>query len=315
MAYVVVDDIPITAHGKIDRAALPDPQPIESTPYREPQTDTEHLVAQLFAQLLSRDKVGADDSFFDLGGHSLLATKLVAAIRARCGVEIGIREIFEASTVARLAAAIDTAPAAQGDEAGLGRPALVAVPRSGNLPVSASQLRTWFAYRLDPGATGDNIPLSARLTGPCDTAALTAAISDVVARHDSLRTTFTEIDGLPHQVINAPAPVQVTELQCPETDPGAVTAWTKARLDEQRAIAFDLERDWPIRAALLHLPGDERVLSLVVHHIAADHWSVEVLFTDLLIAYRSRAAYPRRRWEPPAVAVRRLRALAGRTAA
>ncbi|WP_233424760.1 non-ribosomal peptide synthetase [Mycolicibacter heraklionensis] len=300
-AYVVVDDIPITAHGKIDRAALPDPQPVESTPYREPQTDTEHVVAQLFAQLLSRDKVGADDSFFDLGGHSLLATKLVAAIRARCEVEIGIREIFEASTVARLAAAIDTAPAAQGDEAGLGRPALVAVPRSGNLPVSASQLRTWFAYRLDPGATGDNIPLSARLTGPCDTAALTAAIGDVVARHDSLRTTFTEIDGLPHQVINAPAPVQVTELQCPEIDPGAVTAWTKARLDEQRAIAFDLERDWPIRAALLHLPGDERVLSLVVHHIAADHWSVEVLFTDLLIAYRSRAAGSAPAWEPPAL--------------
>ncbi len=300
-AYVVVDDIPITAHGKIDRAALPDPQPIESTPYREPQTDTEHVVAQLFAQLLSRDKVGADDSFFDLGGHSLLATKLVAAIRARCEVEIGIREIFEASTVARLAAAIDRAPAAQPGENGAGRPPLVAVPRSGDAPVSASQLRTWFAYRLDPNSTGDHIPLTARLTGPCDTAALTAAIGDMVGRHDSLRTTFREIDGLPHQVINAPAAVPVTELQCPETDPAAVAAWTRARLDEQRGTAFDLERDWPIRAALLHLPGDERVLSLVVHHIAADHWSVEVLFTDLLIAYRSRAAGSAPGWEPPAL--------------
>ncbi|OMC15836.1 non-ribosomal peptide synthetase [Mycolicibacter heraklionensis] len=298
-AYVVVDDIPITAHGKIDRAALPDPQPIESTPYREPETDTEHVVAQLFAQLLSRDKVGADDSFFDLGGHSLLATKLVAAIRARCEVEIGIREIFEAGTVSRLAAAIDRAPAAQSGETGTGRPALVAVPRSGDLPVSASQLRTWFAYRLDPNATGDNIPLTARLTGPCDTAALTAAIGDVVARHDSLRTTFREIDGVPHQVIHAPAAVPVSELHCPETDPDAVAAWTQARLDEQRGAAFDLERDWPIRAALLHLPGDERVLSLVVHHIAADHWSVEVLFTDLLIAYRSRAVGSAPAWEPP----------------
>ncbi|KAA1431456.1 non-ribosomal peptide synthetase [Mycolicibacter arupensis] len=297
-AYVVVDDIPITAHGKIDRAALPDPKPIESTPYREPQTETEHLVAQLFAQLLSRDKVGADDSFFDLGGHSLLATKLVAAIRSRCAVEIGIREIFEASTVARLAAAIDRAPAAQQTA---GRPALVAVPRSGDAPVSASQLRTWFAYRLDPGATGDNIPLTARLTGPCDTASLIAAISDVVARHDSLRTTFREVDGLPHQVINAAVALPVTELHCPETDPAAVTAWTQARLDEQRGAAFDLEREWPIRAALLHLPGDERVLSLVVHHIAADHWSVEVLFTDLLIAYRSRAAGSAPGWAPPAL--------------
>lgn len=300
-AYVVVDDIPITAHGKIDRAALPEPQPMEATPYREPQTDTEHTVAQLFSQLLGRENVGADDSFFDLGGHSLLATKLVAAIRARCEVEIGIREIFEASTVARLAAAIDRAPAARDGGAGQGRPALVAVPRTGELPVSASQLRTWFAYRLDPGATTDNIPLSARLTGPCDISALTAALGDVVARHDSLRTTFREIDGLPHQVINPPAPVPVTELHCPETDPAAVEEWTRARLGEQRGIGFDLEHDWPIRAALLHLPGDERVLSLVVHHIAADHWSVEVLFTDLLIAYRCRTAGAAPAWEPLAL--------------
>ncbi|CAJ1496248.1 amino acid adenylation domain-containing protein [[Mycobacterium] kokjensenii] len=300
-AYVVVDDIPITAHGKIDRAALPEPQPIEATPYREPQTETEHLVAELFAQLLSRDQVGADDSFFELGGHSLLATKLVAAIRARCEVEIGIREIFEASTVARLAAAIDRAPAARDGVAAAGRPPLVAVSRSGQQRVSASQLRTWFAYRLDPDATGDNIPLSARLTGPCDTAALIAALGDVVARHDVLRTTFGEIDGVPHQVINAPAAIPVTELHCPETDPVKVAEWTKARLDEQRAIAFDLEHDWPIRPALLHLPGDERVLSLVVHHIAADHWSVEVIFTDLLIAYRSRTAGSAPAWEPPAL--------------
>ncbi|MEB3067724.1 non-ribosomal peptide synthetase [[Mycobacterium] vasticus] len=291
-AYVVVEDIPITAHGKIDRAALPDPQPPETAPYREPATDTERAVAELFSQLLGRDRVGADDSFFDLGGHSLLATKLVAAIRARCGVEIGIRDIFESSTVARLATAIDVA------EATPRRPPLVAVPRTGPLPVSASQLRTWFAYRLDPDATGDNIPLSARLTGPCDTAALIGAIGDVVTRHDSLRTTFAEIDGLPHQIINPVAPIQVTELHCPATDPQAVADWTRDRLNEQRGRGFDLEQDWPIRAALLHLPDDERVLSLVVHHIAADHWSTEVLFTDLLIAYQARTSGTEPSWAP-----------------
>lgn len=297
-AYVVVDDIPITAHGKIDRAALPDPQPLENAPYREPQTDTEHTVAELFSQLLGRDRVGADDSFFDLGGHSLLATKLVAAIRARCGVEIGIRDIFESSTVARLATAIDLAAAS---ETAPGRPALVAVPRTGPVPVSASQLRTWFGYRLDPGATGDNIPLSARLTGPCDTEALIAALGDVVARHDSLRTTFAEIDGLPHQVINPATSIQVAELRCSATDPKEVEQWTRDQLDEQRSGGFDLERDWPIRAALLHLPGDERVLSLVVHHIAADHWSVEVIFTDLLIAYRARTGGAEPHWAPTAL--------------
>lgn len=299
-AYAVVDEIPITANGKIDRAALPTPQLAEAAPYREPETETELAVAQLFSELLGREQVGADDSFFDLGGHSLLATKLVAAITARCGVQIGIRDVFEATTVARLAAAIDRA-----DSAGTsGRPALVAVPRSGGgsvLPVSAAQLRTWFAYRLHPGAATDNIPLAARLTGPCDIAALLAAVGDVTARHESLRTTFVEIDGLPHQVVNPPAGVDVTELHCPATDPDAVPEWTRQRLDEQRAAGFDLERDWPIRVALLHLPGGERVLSLVVHHIAADHWSVEVLLADLLIAYRARAAGAAPSWAPPAL--------------
>lgn len=304
--YVVIDEIPITANGKIDRAALPLPAPTEAAGYREPETATERTIAQLFSQLLGRERIGADDSFFDLGGHSLLATKLVAAIRSRCAVEIGIRDVFDATTVARLAAAVDRAA----DDAGTGlRPALVAVPRTGSgaagdspaLPVSAAQLRTWFAYRLHPGGGDDNIPLTARLTGPCDTAALLVAVGDVVARHDSLRTTFREIDGLPYQVIGALAPLDVTELHCPATDPAAVGRWAAERLDEQRRTGFDLERDWPIRVALLHLPGAERVLSLVVHHIAADHWSVEVLLTDLLTAYRARAAGAAPSWASPAL--------------
>lgn len=297
-AYVVVDTIPITAHGKIDRAALPEPQPMQAAPYRAPAAGTEQAVAQLFCRLLGRDRVGADDSFFDLGGHSLLATKLVAAIRADCGVEIGIRDVFDATTVARLAAAVDRAADGQTTPA---RPALVAAPRSGPLPVSAAQLRTWFAYRLnDAGAVDDNIPLAARLTGRCDTAALIAAVSDVVARHHSLRTTFCEVDGLPYQLVNDPAPVLVTELHCPTADPAEATEWTRARLDEERGRPFDLEHDWPIRAALLHLPGEqpEYVLSLVLHHIAADHWSAEVLWTDLLTAYRSRAAGTAPSWAP-----------------
>jgi mycobactin peptide synthetase MbtE len=297
-AYLVVDDIPITTHGKIDRAALPEPEPVNTAAYRAPATATERILAELFARLLGRDFVGADDSFFDLGGHSLLATKLVTAIRADCGVEIGIREVFEASTVARLAAAVQRA----GAQNTAPRPALVPVTRSGPSPVSAAQLRTWFAYRLDgPGVATNNIPFAAKLTGRCDTAALAAAVSDVVARHESLRTTFCEIDGVPYQLINDAAPVPMAELHCPTADPDDAADWTQARLDEQRGKAFDLERDWPITAALLVLPGQdrpERVLSLVVHHIAADHWSAEVLFNDLLTAYRSRVAGGAPSWAP-----------------
>ena len=296
-AYVVVDDIPITAHGKIDRAALPEPEPVAATEFREPAAGTERVLAGLFARLLGRPRVGADDSFFDLGGHSLLATKLVAAIRAECGAEIGIRDVFEATTVARLAALVDAAGTATG------RPALVALPRPDAartpVPLSAAQLRTWFGYRLNPGSAVDNIPVTARLTGVCDTAALAAAVSDVVARHDVLRTRFTEIDAVPYQLVDDPAPLTVHQSHCGHTDPADVAAWTAERLDEQRRAGFDLENQWPIRAALLHLPGDERVLSLVMHHIAADHWSVEVVLTDLLTAYRARAGGGAPAWTPP----------------
>ncbi len=141
-AYVAIDEIPITAHGKIDRKALPEPEIRSGTDYREPGTDTERVIAELFGDLLGRDKVGADDSFFELGGHSLLATKLVAAVRSRCGVDIGVQEVFELGTVGGIAAHIDELAAAGGRPdrpamvrdrarraaADVGRPAAAVVP-------------------------------------------------------------------------------------------------------------------------------------------------------------------------------------------
>jgi mycobactin peptide synthetase MbtE len=283
--YVVLDEIPITAHGKIDRDALPTPDIASATEFREPAPGTEQAVAQLFAELLGRDQVGADDSFFDLGGHSLLATKLVAAIRSSCGIDLGVREIFELGTVAQLAERIDAG--APGDTA---RPRLVATPHDGPCQLSASQLRTWFQYRIDGPSPVNNIPFAARLTGPCDVDALVAAVSDVVYRHETLRTTYREIDGVPYQVVNAPTGVPVRRGH------GNDEAWLQSELDLERKHTFDLERELPIRAAVLSTP-DHHVLSLVLHHIAADHWSAGVLFTDLLAAYHARRA-----GEPPVLA-------------
>lgn len=278
--YVVLGEIPITAHGKIDRNALPEPEIRSATEFREPTTPTEHTVAGLFAELLGRDRIGADDSFFDLGGHSLLATKLVAAVRSGCGVDIGVREVFELGTVAALAAHIDELSSGAG---GPLRPPLVATDHDGPAPMSASQLRTWFQYRVDGPNPVNNVPFAARLAGPCDVDALIAAVQDVVARHESLRTTYREIDGVPHQIVHDPAPVQVRRAR------GDGEEWLQNELDRERHYVFDLEQDWPVRAAVLSTP-DEHVLSLLVHHIAADHWSAGVLFTDVVTAYLARHA-------------------------
>ncbi|WP_068176505.1 non-ribosomal peptide synthetase [Mycobacterium sp. UM_CSW] len=284
-AYVVLDEIPITAHGKIDRAALPTPEVSSGAEFREPASATERRVAELFAELLDRDRVGADDSFFDLGGHSLLATKLVASVRNAFGVDVGVREVFELATVARLAAHIDATDQASA------RPRLTALDRSGPVPLSSSQLRSWFTYRFDGPNAVNNIPFAAALRGPCDTDALAAAVTDVATRHEILRTTYREIDGVPHQIVHPPAVVPVRRANGPDEE------WLGAQLDTERRYVFDLETDLPIRAAVLGTP-DRNVLSVVMHHIAGDHWSAGVLFTDLLTAYRARRGGRAPAWEP-----------------
>ncbi len=287
-AYVVIEEIPITTHGKIDRAGLPEPEITARVQYRDPSTNAERRIAALFSELLGHDRVGVDDSFFDLGGHSLVATKLVTAIRAECAVELGIREVFELGTVGALAERVDDL---RSGAHGRSRPKLVAAAHDEPLPLSASQLRSWFAYRVDGPSPVNNIPFAARLTGPWDVDALIAAVGDVVARHEILRTTYVDDDGIPYQVVQPVAEPTVRRAA------GGGERWLQEQLEVERRHCFELDREWPIRVALLDNDG-EHVLSLVVHHIASDHWSAGVLFADVMTAYRARRDGGAPSWAP-----------------
>jgi mycobactin peptide synthetase MbtE len=287
-AYVVIDEIPITAHGKIDRAALPEPEIMAKAEYREPSTITERRIATLFSELLGHAEVGIDDSFFDLGGHSLVATKLVTAIRSECEVELGIRDVFELGTVGSLAERVDEL---RSGARGQARPKLVATSHDEPLPLSASQLRSWFAFRVDGPSPVNNIPFAARLTGPWDVDALIAAVGDVVARHEILRTTYVDDDGVPYQIVNPVAELTVRRAA------GNGEQWLQEQLGTERRHCFELDREWPIRVAVLD-NGGEQVLSLVVHHIASDHWSAGVLFADVMTAYRARREGEAPSWAP-----------------
>ena len=288
-AYVVLDEIPITAHGKIDRTALPDPDIVAKTQYRDPSTVTERRIAALFSELLGHDRVGVDDSFFDLGGHSLVATKLVTAIRSECGVEVGIRDVFELGTVGLLAELVDDLRSGARAQS---RPKLVATAHDEPLPLSASQLRSWFAYRVDGPSPVNNIPFAARLTGPWDIDALIAAVGDVIARHEILRTTYVDDDGVPYQVVGPVAELAVRRAS------GAGETWLQEQLEVERRHCFELDREWPIRVAVLDTGEPGEVLSLVVHHIASDHWSAGVLFADVMTAYRARRDGEAPSWAP-----------------
>jgi amino acid adenylation domain-containing protein len=281
-AFVVLEALPLTPNGKTDRRALPAPEASETKAFTAPRTPTEEVLAGIFGEVLGTGRVGVHDNFFERGGHSLLATRVVSRVLPALGVELPLRALFEAQTVAELAAHVDaerragTAPAP---------PPLARVPRGGPLPPSFAQRRLWFIDRLEPGSTAYNVPLPLRLRGALDARALERAIAEVVRRHESLRTVFGEVDGEPVQTVRpavAP-PLPVCDLSgLPEAAREAESA-RRVRDDARRP--FDLRRGPLLRAGLLRLAADAHVLVLSMHHIVSDAWSTEVLFRELAALY------------------------------
>ncbi|MGH3873695.1 MAG: amino acid adenylation domain-containing protein, partial [Pseudonocardiaceae bacterium] len=279
-AVVMLEELPLTPNGKLDRGALPVPELSAAGTGRAPRTPQEQLLAELFAEVLGLAGVGAGDDFFGLGGHSLLATRLIARIRASFGVEVELRELFDNPTVVGMAARLDDARPA--------RLTLAAVARPDPMPLSFAQRRLWFLYQLEgPTQNGYsatyNIPLALRLSGELDRPALHAALGDVTARHESLRTIFPQADGTPSQLV---LDIEVAHPALPTTH------LSETDLPEALAVAaqrgFDLTTEAPLRAELFVLAPDEHVLLLVVHHIASDGWSLGPLSRDLATAYTAR---------------------------
>ncbi|WP_052083106.1 non-ribosomal peptide synthetase [Rhodococcus fascians] len=291
-AFVVLESIPLTPAGKLDRRALPSPTLASHSVFRAPRTDNERRVAAVFADLLDSPKVGIDDSFFDLGGNSLVATRLIARVNADLGSSLRVLDLFEAPTVVGLTArAEDTAGSSN-------RPALVRAERPDVVPLSLAQQRMWFINQFDTQSAAYNIPLAVRLSGAVDVAALSAAVTDVVERHESLRTVFPTVGELPRQVVLDVADVDLS-LDMVSIDESALAG----HVSSDAARGFDVTTDMPIRATLYRLDGreDRHVLAIVVHHIAADGASMAPLASDVMIAYSSRVAGEVPAWEPLAV--------------
>ncbi|WP_037937890.1 phosphopantetheine-binding protein, partial [Streptosporangium roseum] len=197
---VVVDVLPVTRNGKLDRAALPVPEVSGSGSGRGPRSAVEEILCGVFAEVLGVEVavVGVDDSFFDLGGDSLLAMRLVSRVRSVLSVELSVRVVFEASSVAALAVWV-------GGVSGGVRPGVGRVVRSGVVPLSFSQRRLWFLNRLEPLSAVYNLPVVLRLSGGVDVGVLRGALGDVVGRHESLRTVFPEVGGVACQRVLDPA--------------------------------------------------------------------------------------------------------------
>ncbi|MFF4011887.1 amino acid adenylation domain-containing protein, partial [Streptomyces sp. NPDC001717] len=279
-AVVALESLPVTVNGKLDRAALPAPEFSGSgSAGRGPATAVEEVLCGLFAEVLGLERVGAEDSFFELGGDSLLATRLIARVRSVLDVEIGIRDVFRGPTVAELADRAD------GSRTTGVRVPLVARQRPEELPLSFGQQRMWFLNQLEEAGAGAayNVPLVLRLSGALDRAALEAALNDVADRHESLRTVFPDIDGVPRQdLLEGPAGRPELRLRTAgEADLPLALATALAR-------GFDLARELPWRVELLTLSPSDHVLIVVAHHIAVDGWTMGILARDLRTAYQAR---------------------------
>lgn len=286
-AFVFLESFPLTASGKINRLALPKPDRAQLTTREEfvaPRTSTEETLASIWSNVLKLSDVGAFDDFFALGGHSLLLVRVAAQIHESFQIELPLRSLFEAPTLASLAELID---ATRRSAEGLEDAALVVVPRDGKLPLSFAQERLWVFEQLEPDTSAYNIPRVLRLKGPLDTEALEKSVNAIVERHEVLRTSFTNVDGKPSLSIaeNLTLEIPVIDLTKLPADEQNQKTMALATAETQRP--FDLTRAPLVRLTLLRLNDREHVLLLIMHHIICDAWSIGVFMRELVAFYNA----------------------------
>ncbi len=294
-AFLTLDRLPLTPNGKVDRKALPRPE-LQSEPagFVPPASTTEKALANIWTELLGIKQVGLHDNFFELGGHSLLATRAVSRARAEFQVDLPLRTLFEHPTLSRHAAQIDVLLGAAIPEfsqkakaSAQEQPLIRAVSRNGKLPLSFAQQRLWFLGQMEPESALYNVPMGLRLAGVVDVPVLQRCLSEILRRHESLRTCFEAVEGQPAQVIQPAASldlplVDLRALPEPERE-GEV----RRKSMEEAQRPFDLRRDIMLRATLFRLGERDHVLFLNVHHIASDGWSLGLLVGELKALYEA----------------------------
>ena len=286
-AVVVVQELPLTVNGKLDKRALPPPEYQDTDRYRAPARPVEEILAGIYARVLGLERVGVDESFFELGGDSLLAMRVIAAVNKSLDAGLLVGAVFEAPTVAQLAPRIcDSGRLAS----------LVAGERPEVVPLSYAQSRLWFLNQFEDGVATYNMPTAFRIRGPLDVEALGAALDDVIARHESLRTRFPDMDGVPFQeVLPARAGMWLHGGAAVVSLPEQEVAGELAALAGYR---FDLSADIPIRAQVYSVGPEQHVVGIVVHHIAFDGWSMAPMVRDMGQAYRARLQGRPPQWAP-----------------
>ncbi|PZS22174.1 MAG: non-ribosomal peptide synthetase, partial [Pseudonocardiales bacterium] len=281
-AFVMLDELPLNSNGKLDRRALPAPDvsAAMASGYIAPRTDVEGVLAGIWAEVLGVQRVGVEDNFFELGGDSILSIRVASRLRAAFSVDLSPRAMFTHSTVAQLAAAI---PAGCATEVSV----IPVADRDAELPLSFAQQRLWFLEEFAPGGTGYVSAFALRLCGELDVDALSVALTALVARHESLRTTFEAVDGRGIQVLHPPSVVPLPVVDLSGLAQAAQVVELQRVVATDRDRPFDLVQGPLLRMGVVRLGDNEHALTVAMHHIITDGWSIGVLLAELSALYRA----------------------------
>ena len=280
-----LESLPTTRHGKVDRDALPQPERRSAvTVSRPPRTPTEEMLLELWGQVLGTRELGIDHGFFQLGGHSLLATQLISRVREAFSIEVSLRSLFDAPTVATFATVVESARRKQGGLAVL--PPLEAGPRDAARPLSFAQERLWFLHQMEPEGTAYNVPVALWIRGALDLDLLDTALDQVFERHDVLRSLFValEEDDTGFAVEQQRVPVGDIERQRLDLTDHPADGRREAALGlarEEAARPFTLAQAPPVRVLTVALGPEEHLLVLTLHHIVSDGWSIGILAREV----------------------------------
>ncbi|TCP59425.1 amino acid adenylation domain-containing protein [Tumebacillus sp. BK434] len=278
-AYVVLDRLPLTSNGKVDRKALPKPeQRTGSAAYEAPCTEAEQALADIWQDVLQLERAGRSDHFFEAGGHSLLAMQVITRIRQVCGVELPLRAVFECPTLERLAARIDEARRGVQNSSSL---KLQKAARDSRLPLSFAQQRLWFIDQLEPNSSVYNIPINVRLTGPLAAETLERSFAELLQRHEALRTNIITREGVGEQVIRETAALYLPRYDISQLSEAERDAKLHRLLESVAREPFSLADDLLIRAALIRTGVEEHVVAVAMHHIISDGWSLGLFVREM----------------------------------
>jgi amino acid adenylation domain-containing protein len=293
-AFVLLDALPITPNGKVDRRRLPAPDGARLESAQSlvaPRNAVEERLLEIWKELLGSERIGVEDDFFALGGHSLLATQAVSRVRQAFGVELPLRTFFGAPSVAAVAAEV-AALRLGGGEADV--PPILPVPRGGSLPLSFAQERLWFLDRLEARTLAYNEAAAFRMEGPLDVATFRWSLDELLRRHESLRTAFPEVDGQPVQIFRSPAPFEIPLVDLsaiPQTSPPVRHDAEVRRLALAHAARpFSLAQGPLVRGLLMRLSTTDHAVLFSFHHIIFDGWSAGIFARELSALYSARIA-------------------------